>query len=132
MPKVLLQTTCLLRLLSIFFFVAHVSAVLIGRSYFDLDTNFYFGAATLNLSIFPILFIPYYTLAILAFFTHIACIHHIKMLIRNPYKNYDFQAKIIIAIGIIMAVLVIFAMIGLEIPAEYRVPFGLQLFNNPF
>ncbi|MCH2021330.1 MAG: hypothetical protein MK207_02520 [Saprospiraceae bacterium] len=108
-----------------FFLIAHVSAILIGRCYFNLDTNLYFGAATLNLSIFPLIFIPYYGLAIFSFFTHIACILRIKMLIRNPEKNYNFHAKIIIASGLIIAILLIIGLIGVNIPVEYKVPFGM-------
>ena len=61
------------------FFLFHVGAVLGGRYLLELDTNFYFGAAGLNTFPFNIFFIPYYGLAILSFFGHIAAVHSIKM-----------------------------------------------------
>ena len=61
------------------FLVIHVSAVFVGRTILALDTNFYFGVAGLNSFPFNLFFIPYYGLAILSFFGHIASIHHKKM-----------------------------------------------------
>lgn len=62
-----------------FFFIIHLSAVLSGRLFLQLDTNFYFGVAGLNSFPFNLFFIPYYGLAILSFFGHIASIHNKKM-----------------------------------------------------
>jgi len=62
-----------------FFLTFHLSAIFIGRLILDLDTNFYFGAAGINTFPFYFFFIPYYGLAILSFFGHIAAIHAQKM-----------------------------------------------------
>jgi len=62
-----------------FFFAFHVSAVFIGRLVLDLDTNFYFGAAGINIFPFNLFFIPYYSLAVLSFFGHFSAIHAKKM-----------------------------------------------------
>ncbi|MFA0811414.1 hypothetical protein [Microbulbifer epialgicus] len=56
-----------------FFLVFHVSAVLYGRLVQGLDTNFFFAAAGLQPRAYPIFFVPYYTLAVVAYFTHLAC-----------------------------------------------------------
>lgn len=62
-----------------FFLLIHVSAVIIGRLFLKLDTNFYFGVAGLNTFPFYFFFVPYYLLAIFSFFAHIAAIHRKKM-----------------------------------------------------
>jgi hypothetical protein len=107
-----------------FFLTAHVFAIMAGRIYLGLDTNLYFGAATFNLPYVPWFFIPYYLLAILSFFTHVACIHRTKMLMRNPDKNYDMHAKIIILAGLLTAIVIISGMTGVKIPAEYSAPYS--------
>ncbi|WP_208861266.1 hypothetical protein [Flavobacterium oncorhynchi] len=62
-----------------FFLIIHVSAVFIARLFLHLDTNFYFGVAGLNTFPFYLFFVPYYGLAILSFFGHIASVHNKKM-----------------------------------------------------
>lgn len=105
-----------------FFLMLHVSAVLSGRIIFGLDTNFYFGAAGLN--IFPLFFffVPYYFLAIASIFTHIACIHFKK-------TGSSFQSKIIFGAGLFLGALIVFGMTGqfqgFEIPVEYLKTFGM-------
>jgi hypothetical protein len=61
------------------FFLIHLSAVLGGRWVLHLDTNFYFGVSGLNTFPFNLFFIPYYGLAVMSFFGHIAAIHQRKM-----------------------------------------------------
>ena len=61
------------------FFAIHLSAVLSGRFFLHLDTNYYFGVAGLNTFPFNFFFVPYYALAIIAFFCHMAAVHHNKM-----------------------------------------------------
>lgn len=77
-----------------FFLLIHVSAVLLGRYIFHLDTNLYFGAAGLNQ--FPLLlfFVPYYSLAILAFFAHMAVIHQKKMRRSVSIISVDNKAEL--------------------------------------
>ena len=58
-----------------FFLLNHVGAVLFGRAS-DLDTNFYFAAAGIHVSPFQYFFVPYYFLAVLAIFCHVACAFH--------------------------------------------------------
>jgi hypothetical protein len=103
-----------------FFFAMHVSAVMIGRFLLKLDTDLYFGAAGLNVFPFNLFFVPYYSLAILAFFTHIASIHAQK----STHQNADSQAKIILVAGAICTVLILLGMTnflqGLTIPALYK------------
>ena len=110
------------------FLLIHVGAVLTGRFILDLDTNIYFGAAGLNAFPFNLFFIPYYALAILAFFGHIASIHFRKM------KNNIFglspilQSKLIVLIGFLATLLVLYGLTngftGMEIPSEYNILIG--------
>lgn len=106
------------------FLVIHVSAVLAGRFILHLDTNFYFGAA--GLSSFPVnlFFIPYYSLAILSFFGHIAAIHHCKMKNAMWGVSVNGQSKAILILGALVMLLILYGMtngfMGATIPEEYR------------
>lgn len=99
------------------FLLIHTSAVLSARFIFHIDSNTYFGAAGLNQFPLVLFFVPYYFLAINAFFSHIACIHYKK-------TNSKNQAYAIIAIGLMLAIFLIAALTnqlhGYEIPAEYN------------
>ena len=56
-----------------FFLLIHVGAVMAGRFALGLDTNFYFAAAGLHVRPYACFFVPYYGLAVLAVFAHLAC-----------------------------------------------------------
>ena len=107
-----------------FFFVAHVGAVMAGRFIQQLDTNFYFGVAGLNAFPAMLYFIPYYGLAVLSFFAHIAAIHHQKM----QKSVFGFtpiqQARLILYLGIFVLILIYYGatggFTGVEIPEEYK------------
>jgi len=107
-----------------FFFIIHLSAIMVGRYVLKVDTNFYFGVAGLNAFPFNLFFIPYYACAILAFFSHIAAIHHSKM--QQPILGLSplFQSFIIIFSGILITILIFYGLIngfaGVEMPLEYQ------------
>lgn len=61
-----------------FFLVNHVRAVLLGRYSWHVETDFYFAAGVANSYPSKLFFIPYYTLSLVAAFTHIACVHYSK------------------------------------------------------
>lgn len=110
------------------FFVIHLGAVFAGRFVLKLDTNFYFGAAGLNSFPFNLFFIPYYGLAIIAFFGHIASIHNKKMKWNVFRLSPLSQAKIILGLGICIMIFTLYGLTnrfkGVEIPAEYNVLIG--------
>lgn len=110
------------------FFVIHLSAVFGGRFLFHLDTNFYFGVAGLNTFPYNIFFIPYYGLAIIAFFGHVAAIHHKKMKGKVLGLTPKQQAKAIILFGICLMILIFYGLTnhfaGVKIPDEYNVLIG--------
>jgi hypothetical protein len=110
------------------FFIIHLSAVLGGRMFLHLDTNFYFGVAGLNTFPLNLFFIPYYGIALLSFFGHIASIHSKKM------KNVVFnltptgQATAILIIGFVVTVTLFYGLTnhfeGVAIPKEYNLLIG--------
>lgn len=110
------------------FFVIHVGAVIFGRHFLQLDTNFYFGVAGLNSFPFNIFFIPYYGLAMVSFFGHIASIHSKKMKFSILSLTAKQQATVILIVGFIVTVAVFYGLTnhfrGVVIPKEYEVLIG--------
>lgn len=106
------------------FLVFHLVAVFVGRLFLNLDTNFYFGVAGLNNFPTNLFFIPYYALAILSFFGHIAAIHSKKMK-QNVFRlTPTVQSIIILTFGICVTVVIFYGLTnhfqGVEIPKEYN------------
>jgi len=110
------------------FFVFHLSAVFAGRLLLDLDTNIYFGAAGLNTFPFYLFFIPYYGLAILSFFGHIASIHAAKMKRSLLGINVHQQSYLILIIGLFMTIIIMCGLTdafkGYDIPEAYKIMIG--------
>ena len=110
------------------FLVIHLSAVFVGRLLLYLDTNFYFGVAGLNTFPLNLFFIPYYALAIISFFGHIAAVHHKKMRSDLLGLSPSGQALIILGCGIVLTVFIFYGLTdhfkGVEIPADYDVLTG--------
>jgi hypothetical protein len=110
------------------FFVIHLSAVLGGRFFLHLDTNFYFGVAGLNSFPLCLFFIPYYGLAIFSFFGHIASIHSKKM--KQPIFGLtpNRQSKAILLFGICFTIIIFYGLTnhfnGVSIPEEYKILIG--------
>ncbi len=110
------------------FFIIHLGAVLGGRVFLNLDTNFYFGVAGLNTFPFLLFFIPYYSLAILSFFGHIASIHSKKMQQDIFGLSPKGQATTILVSGLLCTVMIFYGLTnqfrGVTIPKEYHVLIG--------
>lgn len=108
-----------------FFLIMHVSAVFVGRFVMDLDTNFYFGAVGLNTFPSLLFFIPYYGLAIISFFGHIAGIHFMKMKQDVFGISPKKQSQIILGIGILLTLSIFYGLTngfaGFEIPPAYHI-----------
>ena len=105
------------------FFIIHLSAVLGGRLFLHLDTNFYFGVAGLNTFPFNLFFVPYYAFAIISFFGHIACIHNKKMKQNILGLTPSGQSKAILIFGICLTIIIFYGLTnqfnGVEIPEQY-------------
>ena len=110
------------------FFIIHLSAVFGGRLILDLDTNFYFGVAGLNSFPLNLFFIPYYGLAILSFFGHIASIHSKKMKTNILNLTPKQQAKAILIFGVALTIILFYGLTnhfhGVTIPKEYNILIG--------
>lgn len=110
------------------FFVIHLSAVLGGRLFLHLDTNFYFGVAGLNSFPINLFFIPYYGLAILSFFGHIASIHNKKMKQSILGLTPQRQSLAILILGFILTIVIFYGLTnhfkGVTIPKEFNVLIG--------
>lgn len=113
--------------LAVFFFI-HLSAVWGGRLVFNLDTNFYFGVAGLNAFPFNLFFIPYYGLAVLSVFAHVASAHRRKMQRAVLGLTPRQQAVGIVAVGVFFTLVLFYGLTngfrGVVIPAEYGVLVG--------
>jgi hypothetical protein len=92
------------------FLTIHVSAILGGRIIQGLDTNLWFGAAGFHVWPWQFFFIPYYGLAIIAFFTHMGFVMR---------RVFGLDAvKPAFWIGSVIAVAVLLLMLGViqEVP----------------
>jgi hypothetical protein len=111
-----------------FFFIIHLSAVLVGRSFLHLDTNFYFGVAGLNTFPLNLFFIPYYGLAIFSIFGHLAAVHNKKMKQNLLGLTQNKQSKSILFLGACLTILIFYGLTnhfkGVKIPIEYNVLIG--------
>lgn len=110
------------------FLVIHLGAVLVGRFVLQLDTNFYFGVAGLNSFPVNLFFIPYYALAILSFFGHVAAIHRQKMQYSIAGISPDRQAAAILLLGMGLTLLIFYGLTnyfnGVDVPVEYHILIG--------
>lgn len=110
------------------FLTIHLGAVLAGRYFLYLDTNFYFGVAGLNSFPANLFFIPYYGLAIFSFFGHIASVHSKKM--KKPIFSLtpNKQAVFILTLGILLTLTIFYGLTnhfkGVVIPKEYNILIG--------
>lgn len=110
------------------FLVIHLSAVFAGRLFLHLDTNFYFGVAGLNAFPFNLFFVPYYGLAIISFFGHLAAVHSKKMKSDLLMLTPKQQAKAILIFGVIFTITLFYGLTnqfnGVDIPEAYEVLIG--------
>lgn len=108
-----------------YFFLNHIGAVFYGRIFEGLDTNIYFGIAGFHNAPFHLYFIPYYFLAIVAVFLHIACGFYWLSRNRISSSTRIKLTYVIIATGVIIAFTLILGFNGyfgeISIPDEYNV-----------
>jgi hypothetical protein len=96
-----------------FFLIVHTGAVLFGRLGFKVDTNFYFGAATLVIPPLALFFAPYYFLAVVALFVHIAAAARL-WLSRSPWR--EPAARGMVVMGALIGALIIAIFSGVFFP----------------
>jgi succinate dehydrogenase/fumarate reductase cytochrome b subunit len=105
------------------FLLNHVAAVLYGRAVLHLDTNFYYAAAGLHVAPFQYFFAPYYFLAVLALFVHLACALSWQL----PGRARLVLAPAALA-GLGAALLIVLSLAGVlypvDVPAQFKATFG--------
>lgn len=110
------------------FLIIHVGAVLTGRYLLQLDTNFYFGVAGLNSFPANLFFIPYYGLAVISFFGHLASIHSKKMKQSIWGLSPNRQAVLILMFGFILTLTLFYGLTNrfdaVIIPEAYNILIG--------
>lgn len=112
-----------------FFLLIHVGAVLFGRTVLQLDTNFYYAAAGMHVSPFQYYFVPYYFLAVVAIFGHVACVIYWLTRDNQSEASRNYFGYTILAIGIVVATLIVTAFAGafydVKIPQKYQATYRL-------
>lgn len=103
----------------LYFLLVHPLAVLYGRYVWELDTNLYFGASVVNIKPLVYYYVFHYGLSIWAFFTHLACVHRVKMRRFVSARSAGIQATVMVVVGLVMAVLIVYNMTGMDIPEVY-------------
>ncbi len=99
-----------------YFIVVHTAAALFTRLGAGLDTNFYWAAGTLLLEPLKYYFAPYYTLAVIAFTSHILAALHFRG--PRPWHAPALIAGPIVGITFVLGYAGAFE--AIELPAEYR------------
>lgn len=104
------------------FVTLHVIAVLFGRFALGLDTDFRFAAAGFHVPAWPWYFWPYYTLAVIALFTHVGCAIYWNTVDRNAVSA-RIILQVMMVTGAALGLLIVSGLAGnlypVEIPALY-------------
>ena len=112
-----------------YFLAVHVGAVLFGRNALKLDTNFYYAAAGMHVPPFQYYFVPYYFLAVVAIFGHIACAVHWLTRDNLSEASRNYFGYTVLAVGVVAATLIVAAFAGvfydIKVPQEYRATYQL-------
>jgi len=110
-----------------FFLVAHVGAILFGRTVLKLDTNLYFAAAGFYVTPFQFFFAPYYFLAVVALFTHLGCAAYWQ------FQGSSRAARVLVVaipcvVGVAVSLLIVLSLAGtlypVGVPAQYKATYG--------
>lgn len=105
------------------FMINHVSAVLLARYDWHIETDFYFASGVAVHYPEKLFFIPYYTLSVLCAFTHIACAHYARrmelaLVAFGPDASAGFrkEALLIFGAGVVVTALIMGSFTGLFYP----------------
>ena len=110
-----------------FFLLVHVSAILFGRGVLHLDTNFYYAAAGFHVPPFQLFFAPYYFLAVVALFTHLACAIYWWRLAAGRQPT-GLVIAVPATLGVAISMFIVLSLSGVfypvDIPAEYKATYS--------
>ena len=104
------------------FLLIHVSAVLSGRAS-GLDTNFHFAAAGMFVAPFQWFFIPYYSLAVAALFSHLGCAFYWGALDAGAPALARRRLAGMIAAGVVLAAVSVSLLAGRIVPVHIPAPY---------
>jgi succinate dehydrogenase/fumarate reductase cytochrome b subunit len=111
-----------------FFLLVHVGAVLAGRYWLGLDTNFWFAAAGYQAGAMIFWFVPYYFLAVLALFMHLGCAAY--WISGGAGARSRSLLAGIAGAGFVISGLISAALLGafevFEVPARYLATYGVS------
>jgi len=107
-----------------YFLIAHTAAVFYCRLVLKLDSNLYFGASGLNNNPVYLYFIFHYGFAIIAVFVHVGCVHHKKTMRIMGLRQRNIQTIAIMMTGVMLATIILYRMMHVTIPMDYRFPVG--------
>lgn len=123
-PKIQALSGCYLA----FFLIAHVGATLNARITLGLDTNIYFAAAGIHAANLSWFFVPYYFLAVLAVFGHVASATHWFLSRQRTSALATQISGAVILLGVLLASLITLVLSGafydFEIPESYGTIFS--------
>lgn len=112
-----------------YFLAVHVGAVLFGRTVLNLDTNFYYAAVGMHVSPFQYYFVPYYFLAVVAIFGHIACAIHWLTRDNLNQATRSYVGYTVLVMGVVTATLIVAAFAGvfydIDVPQKYQATYQL-------
>ena len=111
----------------------HVGSVLFGRNVLHLDTNFYFAAAGFSVPPFPLFFVPYYFLGVLALYIHLGCAIYWRLQV-NSRPARILVVALASGIGFVVSLLIVLSLAGVfypvHVPAEYKATYGWHAPNG--
>lgn len=113
-----------------FFLTQHVLAALYSRYSQNLDTNVYWASSVLIIWPYPLYYIPYYTIAPIAFLAHITIAVQPKLIRAWSRLSARRFALAVVVGGLLLSLIVIGALGGLffpvQLPSEYIRSLGYQ------
>ena len=105
-----------------FFLLLHTTAALATRHFGGIETNFFWVAGTMILAPLKYAFAPYYSLAILAVFTHVAAVVHF-----GAGARWAWLKPALLVTGVLVAASMIMIFSGslfpIELPEGHRTYF---------
>lgn len=106
------------------FLIGHTGAVIVGRALWGLDTNVYFGSAPLRTGWLPVLFVPYYSAAVIAVGAHLAAA--LAWRAGRERRTLAFGAGVAVAVLAAAAIVAVFAglVVPFPLPAAYAERFA--------
>ena len=100
---------------------------LFGRAVLHLDTTFYYAAAGFHVPPFQFFFAPYYSLGVLALFTHVGCALYWQ--VQSSSRTARVLAVAVPSVvGLVVSLLIVLTLAGVfypvQVPPEYKATYG--------